>query len=63
MTYWSSWSDFIAMGGYGLYVWGSFGAAALLVAAELWQVFSRRRELLLRAPPIHHGHTGNPNEG
>jgi heme exporter protein D len=62
MTYWSSWSDFIAMGGYGLYVWGSFGAAALLVAAELWQISARRRELLLRAPPIHHMHTGHPNE-
>lgn len=21
---WDSWSDFFAMGGYGLYVWGSF---------------------------------------
>jgi heme exporter protein D len=37
---WDSWGDFFAMGGYGLYVWGSFvlvfgcmaGEAALLAA-------------------------------
>ena len=30
---WGSTSEFFAMGGYGLYVWGSFGvtAAALLI--------------------------------
>ena len=34
---WGSASEFFAMGGYGLYVWGSFGvtAAALLVEALL----------------------------
>lgn len=25
MIYWNSFSDFLAMGGYGSYVWGSFG--------------------------------------
>lgn len=35
---WASWSDFWAMGGYGLYVWGSFGVTALAVAVELWQL-------------------------
>ena len=28
---WTSWSDFAAMGGYGLYVWGSFGMTALTI--------------------------------
>lgn len=39
---WSSWSDFAAMGGYGLYVWGSFGAVALTIAIEVGQLFARR---------------------
>ena len=34
---WGSASEFFAMGGYGLYVWGSFGvtAAALLIEVLL----------------------------
>ena len=42
---WNSWSDFVAMGGYGLYVWGSFGVTALVLAGELWTVAARRRGL------------------
>lgn len=38
---WNSVGDFFAMGGYGLYVWGSFGACALLMAAE--PLLARRR--------------------
>lgn len=34
MIYWNSFSDFLAMGGYGLYVWGSFGVTALIMALE-----------------------------
>jgi heme exporter protein D len=34
MIYWNSFSDFLAMGGYGLYVWGSFGVTALIMAVE-----------------------------
>ena len=43
---WSSWSDFIAMGGYGLYVWGSFGVATLTMIFEVASLRSRRRALL-----------------
>ncbi|HNQ04330.1 MAG TPA: heme exporter protein CcmD [Thiobacillaceae bacterium] len=32
---WASWSDFWAMGGYGFYVWGSFGATAACVGVEV----------------------------
>ena len=39
---WGSWEDFWAMGGYGLYVWGSFGMAAVIVAVEVWQLRARR---------------------
>ena len=34
MIYWNSFSDFIAMGGYGFYVWGSFAVTALIMAIE-----------------------------
>jgi len=34
MIYWKSFSDFLAMGGYGFYVWGSFGLTALIMLIE-----------------------------
>jgi heme exporter protein D len=43
---WHSVSEFLDMGGYALYVWGSFGISALAVIAEIWQVHARRREIL-----------------
>lgn len=35
---WAGWGDFWAMGGYGLYVWGSYGAVLLGIAGELWSL-------------------------
>jgi heme exporter protein D len=32
--YWNSFNDFVHMGGYGLYVWGSAGMALLLMVLE-----------------------------
>lgn len=32
--HWNSIGEFFAMGGYALYVWGSFGACALLLMIE-----------------------------
>lgn len=32
---WASWSDFFAMGGYALYVWGSVVAVFLSIIFEL----------------------------
>lgn len=43
---WSSASEFFAMGGYALYVWGSFGATALVMLVEPLLIRSRRKELL-----------------
>jgi len=43
---WNSWSEFWAMGGYGLYVWGSFGVTALCVALEMIWVKNARAEAL-----------------
>ena len=43
---WNSASDFFAMGGYGLYVWGSFGVCALTMIAEPLLVRQRRKAAL-----------------
>jgi heme exporter protein D len=34
--YFQSWAEFWAMGGYGLFVWLSFGSAYLLLAGLGW---------------------------
>jgi len=34
------------MGGYGFYVWGSFGITALVIVGEIWQLRVQRRVLL-----------------
>ena len=40
---WHSWNQFWAMGGYGIYVWGSVGATAALVLGEVAALRWRRR--------------------
>ena len=40
---WGSASEFFSMGGYGFYVWGSYGVAALCAALELLALRARRR--------------------
>ena len=40
---WTSFADFAAMGGYGLYVWGSYGVALLLMTLEPFLAVRRRR--------------------
>ncbi len=42
---WGSLGAFVDMGGYGLYVWGSFGMCALVLAIECFGVAQRRRAL------------------
>jgi len=34
------------MGGYALYVWGSFGITALVMAIEMGLIRAKRRELI-----------------
>ena len=46
---WHSASEFFAMGGYGLYVWGSYGVAAVLMAVEPVLAARRRRQALQSA--------------
>jgi len=48
MIYWNSFSDFIAMGGYGFYVWGSFGLTAAIMAIEPIVVMRNRKTTIAR---------------
>ena len=43
---WNSPAEFFAMGGYALYVWGSFGVTALCLAIEPLLVRRRRAAAL-----------------
>ncbi len=43
---WNSASEFFAMGGYGLYVWGSFGVCALTMLVEPLMVRHRRQQAI-----------------
>jgi heme exporter protein D len=40
---WNSWSEFFAMGGYALYVWGSLSVTVALLLGELLQLRWRGR--------------------
>ena len=43
---WHSVGDFVAMGGYGPYVWGSLVVTAVLLALEVWQTGRGRGQAL-----------------
>ena len=45
---WTSASDFFAMGGYALYVWGSFGVTALIMTIEPIMVARNQRITIAR---------------
>jgi heme exporter protein D len=42
---WESVSAFIAMGGYGGFVWGSYGITAACFAIEIWLLLARQRRV------------------
>jgi len=44
---WGSWDNFLRMGGYGFFVWGSYGMAVAIVAIEVWQLKVRRRRAVM----------------
>ncbi|MDR2165387.1 MAG: heme exporter protein CcmD [Zoogloeaceae bacterium] len=48
MMHWSSFSEFLAMGGKGFYVWGAFGVTALCLVLEPFFLARRRRATLAR---------------
>ena len=43
---WNSFADFLAMGGYGLFVWGSLGVCALVCIVEPISLNLKRRALM-----------------
>ncbi|MER0216772.1 MAG: heme exporter protein CcmD [Nitrosomonas sp.] len=42
---WSSWSEFFSMGGYGLYVWGSYAVTLICIVGEILLISRRYRTL------------------
>ena len=58
---WESWSQFWAMGGYGLYVWGSMAMTAVLLGLEILQARLARRETLAQLQ-AQHAHSDHPED-
>lgn len=50
---WAGWADFFAMGGYALYVWGSYAVTLGLMVMEIVLLALRRRSILGRLAGIH----------
>ena len=50
---WNSVGEFLAMGGYAGYVWGSIGACALGLAVEVWQTRRGRAQALQQVQQEH----------
>ena len=45
---WGSYSEFLHMGGYGLYVWGSYGVTLAALALEACLLVARERGTVRR---------------
>jgi len=43
-----SWSEFLSMGGYAFYVWGSYAIALVALGGEVLFLRQRRKNLQLR---------------
>ena len=50
---WSSWSEFFSMGGYGVYVWGSYIVTFACIVGEVMLISKRRRTLVETYGLIH----------
>ena len=46
MTQWTSWDEFFRMGGYGLYVWGSYAVTLAVMLVEPLSARARQRRAL-----------------
>ncbi len=49
--HWGSFSEFFAMGGYGLYVWGSYVVTAVALVVEVFLVIRRTRTPVATVSP------------
>ncbi|OYT90820.1 MAG: heme exporter protein CcmD [Burkholderiales bacterium PBB3] len=47
---WNTWTDFLAMGGYGLYVWGSYAMVAACMLIEPLRCQRRHQRALAGVP-------------
>lgn len=56
----SAFGDWFVMGGYGWYVWLSYGAGLVVIALNLWLPLRRHRRLRARLAP---GHTNGRAAG
>jgi len=45
------WTKFFKMGGYALYVWGSYGVTFVLLGGEVLMLLKRKRNLAKREAP------------
>ena len=45
--HWNNVSEFLAMGGYAFYVWGSFGITFLAMVVEVWLLSKRRKNIAM----------------
>jgi heme exporter protein D len=59
---WGSLEAFLAMGGYGLYVWGTYVVTALLLVAEVLWLKGRRRTIARRLGLMRHISRRNAHE-
>lgn len=59
---WDSVEQFLSMGGYGLYVWGSMAATVALLGGELFGVHSRRKAAVRRLVRINRYRQSHANE-
>lgn len=42
----NTWREFLAMGGYGLYVWSAYGLSAILLLGNLVAALRRERRVI-----------------
>jgi len=50
---WGSWQNFFAMGGYGLYVWGSYVVTLVVLMVEIAALITRRRGVIERLAKLY----------
>jgi heme exporter protein D len=43
---WGSLENFLHMGGYGFFVWGSYGVTLVALALEIWSLRARKRRAM-----------------
>lgn len=55
-------AEFIHMGGYGLYVWSSYGLTLVVILANIIQPIMKRKKLSQQVSPPEGKHTGQESQ-